>query len=345
MKRTKVTDREWLSRYDKERILSKSEGRCCHCGKHIEVGKDFTVEHAIPISKGGTNKDWNLIALCKDCNDTKADAVVDAAYYFKYLNSDSLSLLVSKQDEYFDDVNWLDMKNLTKEDITTIKVLSQSIDTMEAVPVGKRKKNIRLKPREFNYKLMKAVYKDLDEVYNLWICYSKEYGVGNSNTEIRQMISDIFQRGAIYIIRDEVDRLLCAFPVAFTNEVNIFGDSRCVLKMFITPHVDMDANMSEVMYRALCYVIENLKQLFCAYAAVPMVISYATNDMLWSLGNKHRIGSSLSWPYKEESGITSQYVIYENDGSYIDDFDGTFDNFSQAIVDKTGMNISKLLHA
>lgn len=48
--RKKVVERVWFSKD----ILRKSDGVCAHCGCPVAIGDNFTVEHVVPISKGGT---------------------------------------------------------------------------------------------------------------------------------------------------------------------------------------------------------------------------------------------------------------------------------------------------
>lgn len=43
-----------------EDILRKSDGVCAHCGCPVAIGDNFTVEHVVPISKGGTNDLVNI---------------------------------------------------------------------------------------------------------------------------------------------------------------------------------------------------------------------------------------------------------------------------------------------
>ena len=51
------------------RILQR-DGYCCqYCGSESAD----TVDHVIPISKGGTDEDFNLVAACKRCNYSKSN--------------------------------------------------------------------------------------------------------------------------------------------------------------------------------------------------------------------------------------------------------------------------------
>lgn len=78
--RKKVVERVWFSRDVKEDILRKSDGVCAHCGCQVVVGDNFTVEHVVPISKGGTNDLVNIVALCHTCNVTKGDGICYILY-------------------------------------------------------------------------------------------------------------------------------------------------------------------------------------------------------------------------------------------------------------------------
>lgn len=51
-------------------VYSKGKGRCAICGKFVSFD-DFTIDHIIPLAKGGTNEMDNLQCTCKVCNSLK----------------------------------------------------------------------------------------------------------------------------------------------------------------------------------------------------------------------------------------------------------------------------------
>lgn len=47
-------------------VYKRDGFQCVKCG-----GNDLTIDHIIPIAKGGTNADNNLQTLCRSCNSKK----------------------------------------------------------------------------------------------------------------------------------------------------------------------------------------------------------------------------------------------------------------------------------
>ncbi len=47
-----------------------SKGECYYCGKKITV-KELTMDHLVPLSRGGRSNKGNIVPACKDCNTKK----------------------------------------------------------------------------------------------------------------------------------------------------------------------------------------------------------------------------------------------------------------------------------
>ena len=61
----------------KLRLLWENGKRCAICGKMIESVDDLTVDHIIPISKGGKQNIENCQLAHKSCNCKKSDTMPD----------------------------------------------------------------------------------------------------------------------------------------------------------------------------------------------------------------------------------------------------------------------------
>ena len=47
-----------------------ASGICYYCGRHT-AHRDLTMDHLIPLSRGGRSTKDNLVPSCKDCNTKK----------------------------------------------------------------------------------------------------------------------------------------------------------------------------------------------------------------------------------------------------------------------------------
>ena len=70
------TERITFNKTTRKEVYRKSEGHCMLCGKFVDY-EDFTVDHIIPLAKGGTNDISNLQCTCKRCNTIKQDIMPD----------------------------------------------------------------------------------------------------------------------------------------------------------------------------------------------------------------------------------------------------------------------------
>lgn len=80
-----ATPRKPLSRRERFDVLTRCNYACFYCGTPAQLGLvRLEIEHVVPVSQGGTNDPWNLVAACADCNsgkgpDSPSDALIAAA--------------------------------------------------------------------------------------------------------------------------------------------------------------------------------------------------------------------------------------------------------------------------
>jgi len=49
-----------------------AEGRCYYCGGEF-APKELTLDHVVPLVRGGKSTKGNCVAACKECNSKKKD--------------------------------------------------------------------------------------------------------------------------------------------------------------------------------------------------------------------------------------------------------------------------------
>lgn len=63
-------------------ILIRQEHRCLYCGIVLSL-KTATVDHWIPLGRGGTNTDDNVVAACEKCNLEKESMTGEEFFEFR----------------------------------------------------------------------------------------------------------------------------------------------------------------------------------------------------------------------------------------------------------------------
>jgi hypothetical protein len=72
-----TTERKGLSKSLRFGVFGRDQFACRYCGKAPPEVK-LVVDHVIPVAKGGTNDETNLITSCESCNQGKSDKSLSA---------------------------------------------------------------------------------------------------------------------------------------------------------------------------------------------------------------------------------------------------------------------------
>lgn len=52
-------------------VWDMTDGKCWYCGIQTNPFRDFTIDHVMPLVKGGSDSLDNLVPCCKSCNSRK----------------------------------------------------------------------------------------------------------------------------------------------------------------------------------------------------------------------------------------------------------------------------------
>lgn len=206
-KKVKVEDRQYFDIDTKIRISNKSNFRCCRCGASMGLSK-CTIDHIIPLSKGGTNEDKNLLVLCRDCNQEKADLLMSSDEYYKYLEEEYKDEVVDLFMNFYKSSNWLSYKRMFPSDLFMVKIPI----FMGRVHLAHLKKGAKWTPSAFRkIKIELVTYNMMQDVYD-FVCDARP---SISRGIVKKYLSLVFERGALYVARNSQDKISAVFPFKF----------------------------------------------------------------------------------------------------------------------------------
>lgn len=68
--------RRKLSKAERQKIYSKTNGRCAYCGCEITL-QQMQVDHVTPLYNGGTDDAANCLPACRSCNHYKGTLTIE----------------------------------------------------------------------------------------------------------------------------------------------------------------------------------------------------------------------------------------------------------------------------
>jgi 5-methylcytosine-specific restriction endonuclease McrA len=69
---------DMTAKFNRVSVLKRDKYICQYCAKRLP-GKDLTLDHVIPKSRGGENTWENVVTACKPCNNKKANRTPEKA--------------------------------------------------------------------------------------------------------------------------------------------------------------------------------------------------------------------------------------------------------------------------
>jgi len=153
---------------EKTNILEKTDRRCAHCGKALDE-YTMTVEHIYPISKGGSHDEFNILALCEDCNENKSNFTYSIDDYYNYIKEEykqmyKSRLILSRSN------NKSEKRNFLPFDSLQFSVLPQTSKRLIYQMLKRKNKKLTsemVDRMSIKFKLCKAYPGDAKKIYEL----------------------------------------------------------------------------------------------------------------------------------------------------------------------------------
>lgn len=209
-KRQQTEEREWLSDEIRQKIQYKSDDRCVWCGKKVFLGYEGTVDHFIPLKKGGTNDEVNLVLMCHDCNQKKGSRIFPTNVAASYLKDKYRTKLNDYFEEFVQKYDYVSRGNLMSSDVYEMFFLPPALEEAEAK--AKRKgKQFKYKPQRSKYLLKRAYPDDQEKLVQYYIKYLTKYKKLSSPEAALENIKFWMRFGVIYFIEknNEITAMSC----------------------------------------------------------------------------------------------------------------------------------------
>lgn len=218
--RKKVNLREVFTDKEKKIILTKSNGLCSHCGKPLTVDT-VSVEHVIPLSKGGLNNMSNLVALCREDNRKKSNSIIEPDHYYRYLKPTYKEELRKNFSEYLQKTDWFDLHTFFPQDEYIIPNYSAVMSRYKGQNIiSFFRDNYSLALQYGRYVMKNARYKDMDAILDYYRRNSKRYQYDPDHE--RKILEFCFKNGSVFTVTNN-GRLIAVYKF-YMNCVWVFGD-------------------------------------------------------------------------------------------------------------------------
>lgn len=191
MARKRVEQRSFIPSFVRERVLKNCNGVCAHCGCKLTIGENFTIEHVIPLNKGGNNDENNYVALCKDCNKGKSDDIVEPKDWYPYLPKGRLVEVQKLFEDYCKRTDWLGYDTVFKTD---------QFNLMSAIPVFKNGSYVNVPATYRVERMRKGEFIEYSMVYRSRLNYEDKDLLPYTEDELYLPYYRVMYKGSILLV-------------------------------------------------------------------------------------------------------------------------------------------------
>ena len=101
--------RKHFSDAERKELYNRADGYCQLCGRKITIS-NFTVDHIIPLGRGGNNSMSNVQAVCKVCNQFKANIFPE-----QFIDRITEIFMFQMEKQHGDNPTWKMARNILME--------------------------------------------------------------------------------------------------------------------------------------------------------------------------------------------------------------------------------------
>ena len=338
MERKSIDVRCFFNPQERAEIFEKSRNRCCHCGCKLKQDNS-SVEHVIPLDKGGSNDMKNLVGLCRTCNSEKSNLVIHPLGFYNYLKDEYLEELIEQQNEYYKEFNWLTKTNFIPEDIKYLSI-PYFLPNGNIVKIKGNKKT-----QGISFIVRKCTIDDFDRVFDYIQTYNEKYYKEDdllTRQELTERINGYFKSGCLYSVETKNQEIKGIIPIQIVYDLRDVLDESCVMHaelqgidvaFFIENIICIynTENIGNMMLKSLRYIFASLGKLkFTEHNMIDVIVHLNSTTPIGANISQCLYSDAVSVNGYEqvEDGTTvgSMYfysLAYNNDIEY--NYDRNFD--------------------
>lgn len=278
IKRQQVQARDDFTYDERQHIAEKSDNKCCHCGREVYFGYGATVDHFIPLSEGGVNRDINMIMLCQNCNKEKKSKILEPTLYLKYLKEEHKKKLIDYFHSYVRSFDFFSKRNVMACDEYEFQFYPENMGSSHKLKNNKFKKrkidiNNKKRPTLFSVKLKRATGDDFDKILEYYTKYLKKHDFFKSDIIARNDISLFLKYGCIYYVeKTDGIKAMCFVSIERDTYGCYYKDieTNYGLSIFIMPYYSNDVahNMAYLLCKQIPGSIFMEQGLKCVFAKI-----------------------------------------------------------------------------
>ena len=321
MKSQKYYERDKFSYDEKRAICNKSDGVCCHCGKpafigsHKYVDRVATIDHFIPLNRGGSNQSINLVMMCEDCNKEKGQKIYDISYV-PYLKDEFKKPLADYVNSY------IQVMDCTRQHLLAYDKYEMHIPSFFFD--GHKRKGGDVKTIAIPYDIVRLDYNNFDEIVEFLTKYLKKYDALDDADTVRNNVTFWLMFGTIYGARKRSDGTLCvlfALTVKTFHGFEAYRACTCMPQMFVFPLYSSDTYyyITHEMIGVVGFAMIEEKHL----PYMPITLLMLKNDKLvpklisvYSVPHDSEISDVVAFEYKVGGAPDIRDDINVNDEDY-----------------------------
>lgn len=214
---------------EKARILSKSNCKCAHCGKVLDVST-MTLDHVIPVSRKLDNEEENLVALCDTCNKSKGSLLTDPNIYFPYVKEDVRKQLNDAYIAFLQNDSNLTLKNalgvgyctVNPESIEEYKKKRHANWNENPIARDKRlfeKQKLEAECKRFKSFIFRQAYsqEEMDRIRSFYVT-----GSNVKEEKARHFINEMFRSSSVYYIEDQHGDILFCCVLIYVGTMAVY---------------------------------------------------------------------------------------------------------------------------